>query len=102
RSGRRCPLRACAKITWQNARSGSDQCSIPNAQFLSEQRKASRVRAVLIEAEAIRQSSLFSARTTRNPTSTSAENCALGIEHWSDPGSPLLVAQKVGASPRIS
>src|SRR6266571_4070997 len=24
-------------------------------------------------------------RTTRNPTSTSAENCALGIEHWSDP-----------------
>jgi len=21
------------------------------------------------------------------PTSTSAENCALGIEHWSDPGS---------------
>src|SRR5205809_4308439 len=26
-------------------------------------------------------------RTTCNPTSTSAENCALGIEHWSDPGS---------------
>src|SRR6266581_7269602 len=24
-------------------------------------------------------------RTSRNPTSTSAENCALGIEHWSDP-----------------
>src|SRR5206468_9984953 len=22
-----------------------------------------------------------------SPTSTSAENCALGIEHWSDPGS---------------
>src|SRR6266568_3700345 len=29
-------LRARAKITRQNARSGSDQCSIPNAQFLSE------------------------------------------------------------------
>src|SRR6266705_3390332 len=29
-------LRACAKITWQNARSGSDQCSIPNAQFSAE------------------------------------------------------------------
>src|SRR5439155_18716901 len=26
-------------------------------------------------------------RGRRNPTSTSAENCALGIEHWSDPGS---------------
>src|SRR5437016_5490678 len=26
-------------------------------------------------------------RTTGNPTSTSAENCALGIEHWSDPRS---------------
>ena len=36
-------LRACAKITWQNARSGSDQCSIPNAQFLSEQREAARL-----------------------------------------------------------
>src|SRR5438093_4673604 len=63
-------LRACAKITWRNARSGSDQCSIPNAQFLSEQRKAARVRAVLIEAEAIRQSSLFSARMS---TSKSGE-----------------------------
>src|SRR5439155_26737918 len=28
-------------------------------------------------------------RTTRNPTSTSAENCALGIEHWSDPRSDV-------------
>src|SRR5437867_2949085 len=37
-------LRACAKITWRNARSGSDQCSIPDAQFLSEQREAARVR----------------------------------------------------------
>ena len=36
-------VRACAKITWRNARSGSDQCSIPNAQFLSEQREAVRV-----------------------------------------------------------
>src|SRR5436309_3978392 len=27
--------------------------------------------------------------TTRNPTSTSAENCALGIEHWSDPRSDV-------------
>ncbi|PYS46051.1 MAG: hypothetical protein DMG13_30745 [Acidobacteria bacterium] len=46
---------------------GSDQCSIPNAQFLSEQREAARVRAVLVEAAAIRQSFL---------------NCALGIELW--------------------
>ena len=37
-------LRARAKITWQNARSGSDQCSIPNAQFLSEQSERLAIR----------------------------------------------------------
>src|SRR6266516_6613930 len=37
-------LRACAKLTWQNARSGSDQCSIPNAQFLSEQSERFAIR----------------------------------------------------------
>src|SRR5438093_10140374 len=37
-------LRACAKLTWQNARSGSEQCSIPNAQFLSEQSERLAIR----------------------------------------------------------
>ena len=37
RGGVAAPLRARAKITWQNARSGeSDQFSIPNSQFSSE------------------------------------------------------------------
>src|SRR5207247_5227989 len=37
-------LRARAKITWQNARSGSDQCLIPNVQFLSEQSERLAIR----------------------------------------------------------
>src|SRR6266498_3281861 len=42
--------------------------------------------SILIRAEGGRVLSC-TGRTTRNPTSPSAENCALGIEHWSDPGS---------------
>src|SRR5437867_354315 len=45
-------LRARAKITWQNARSGSDQCSIPNAQFSAEVDVGLRVvRSVRIRIE---------------------------------------------------
>src|SRR5881296_2678491 len=80
-------LRACAKITWRNARSGSDQCSIPNAQFLSEPREAARVRAVLIEAGDLILHGANDAQSDIHFLMAAPENCALGIEHWSDPGS---------------
>src|SRR5438552_15548992 len=67
---------------------------------------AACVRAVLIEAEAIRQSSLFSARMSR---SNSGEKylairhpLRMGIEHWSDPRSDSgqrILPRYVCASP---
>src|SRR6266487_187142 len=72
-------LRACAKLTCRNARSGSDQCSIPNAQFLSEQREAARVRAVLIEAEAIGQSAC---KANYPGCEFNKSFFELRIEHW--------------------
>ena len=62
-------------ITWRNARSRSDQCSIPNAQFLSEQREPARPWKFL------------GSRPAGRIILAANENCALGIEHWSDPGS---------------
>ena len=65
-------LRARAKITWQNAGSGgSDQCSIPNAQFSSERRR------VILRIGPIVRSYLTSVEhlAIRHPP-------RMRIEHW--------------------